>query len=1191
MKIKWVFKRLLVMLFAVALIMPETGMAVWAGEIGSIQGSELEIVPETVEDISEEVTLEAAEVTAGSEKVPAETAEPTVYCNTKADAYEAVRNIIRNRVNKMDYYNAKITNPDRTYNNFVYDRIYVKEDLFDVYPISLIDVCDFEEERLGIKPYEGDYMYNLIGDSINSRFYYEDPQSPDDPDVQTWIESGGSYYKLYEVYLPVITTKAQEDELDQKVEEILATSSFQNVKNGTNDQKIKVIYDYVTKTVKSASGDRTRPIVHTAYSALCTSGHQGTCEAYAQAFCRLAREMGVPARVLMGVDANNHTYNIVKRDDGSWWFIDCSAGSYLKSYKEFKHAELQDRFTTTKFKYNYWNYIKGYADDKTDYTNVFRDGEEIFCSIDLEELHELIQNDIAAHPGAEYLIKLGSDQRVEMDTGVFRFTADYFSKQNVSLDLNGHTLNLRNDGDIYLKEIRNGNITFSMGYGRNAIWDIDVDSIKDVSIRGLINTGEDRCFIYGKNGTKISNVSISKLHLWVMDKLVLNGDLTLNACPAVDLGDYDIVKNADGICKGKVIYKGNNILGRVGNGHDEEYYAAGVKYSPRLMVVRAVNENGTEVKFRQNDVIAVNEGSLKYYNNGSATAATFDKIYDLTKINEAANAGLPDDETMTLKTSGKSLVFSYPSEIQLSFKYNAAQISLLDDKGVSLNLNSGKMGVRQGKVLKFKAVPRTGYMCIKVSDGSVLVPDADGIYYLNCDKSKNVTVTSGGLPGVGVNTLVDGNAPSAPTATVSYTGLKKNKTANTAVKLKFKPAAGRAIKEFRYDYEGMPGGPAVLAPTALNVYDIPADTVNEATAAGKDIRVSVTTVKLIMYMKTGDSEEYGAVANKASVRLKSDDTAELGVYMDTMEGGAFEISSLTLKPAKIDSAFATLSHDKKSISIDAKKVSTLGKNVSIVLAGDFGTQTLTFNVAQEITKLSVKGFKTVKNTNDAVAVQAAGTAVNYAITLNKNADTSRLKLICEPGNLAQITQDTKGNPVLKVDTFTTGDGGTVLNTDTVKIRFVDRNDNSVQYGNDFLVNITEPEKVRIPAPAVKLEKATDIDMLFKFTLPKAVGNYSNLYYRVEADAVVGNVPSDMKEHVTEIVPADTTSYRLALMKDEGAKPGTGHEQKYNVKVSIIQVKDRSLPEGYGPGERFDAGNTYVSGAVKLLKNQKTKVAK
>ena len=45
-------------------------------------------------------------------------------------------------------------------------------------------------------------------------------------------------------------------------------------------------------------------------------------------------------------------------------------------------------------------------------------------------------------------------------------------------------------------------------------------------------------------------------------------------------------------------------------------------------------------------------------------------------------------------------------------------------------------------------------------------------------------------------------------------------------------------------------------------------------------------------MKTGDSEEYGAVANKASVSLKSDDTAELGVYMDTMEGGAFEISSL-----------------------------------------------------------------------------------------------------------------------------------------------------------------------------------------------------------------------------------------------------------------------------------------------------------
>ncbi|MBR5766814.1 MAG: transglutaminase domain-containing protein, partial [Lachnospiraceae bacterium] len=556
MKFGRVFKRLLMILIAAAMILPETGAVVWADDISSVQGSYVEAFPEAIDDIGEagpvadeavpEISgigetddvltgdADSEDISFESEGISNDSASPTVYCNTKAEAYEAVRNIIRNRVNKMDYYNAKITNPDKVYNNFVYDRIYVREDLFGAMYISMTDVCDFEEERMGMKPYEGDYMYNLIGDSINPRFFYEDPQSPDDPDVQTWIESGGVFYKLYEVYLPVITTKEQEDELDKKVEEILSTPAFRNVKDGTNDQKIKVIFDYVKGTVKSASGDRTRPIVHTAYSALCTSGHQGTCEAYAQAFYRLAREMGVPARVLMGLDANNHTYNLVKRDDGYWWFIDCSSGTYLKSYKEFKHAQLQDRFKTPKFQYNYWNNVKDYT-DRVDPTRVFRNGDEILTSIDLQELYEYTRNDMAAHPGAEYLIRLGSDQTVDETNGeVFYFYGD--ERKKVSLDLNGHTLNLRSSGDIYLKEIKNGSITIGKAevfrghvYGQSGQWRLNADLINDLSITGLLN-GFDRCFICGNNDTKISNVSVNKLHFWARNKLILNGDLIINNC-------------------------------------------------------------------------------------------------------------------------------------------------------------------------------------------------------------------------------------------------------------------------------------------------------------------------------------------------------------------------------------------------------------------------------------------------------------------------------------------------------------------------------------------------------------------------------------------------------------------------------------------------------------------------------------
>ena len=83
----------------------------------------------------------------------------------------------------------------------------------------------------------------------------------------------------------------------------------------------------------------------------------------------------------------------------------------------------------------------------------------------------------------------------------------------------------------------------------------------------------------------------------------------------------------------------------------------------------------------------------------------------------------------------------------------------------------------------------------------------------------------------------------------------------------------------------------------------------------------------------------------------------------------------------------------------------------------------------------------------------------------------------------------------------------------------------------------------------------------------------------------------MKESVTEFVPVDTTSYRLVFMKDPGAVPGTGHAQKYDLKVSIVQIKDSSLPVGYGPGERYGEENLYISGPVKLLKNMGTRLPK
>lgn len=1030
---------------------------------------------------------------------------PTVYCDTKEDAYEAVRKIIRDRVNNKDYYGAKITNPDKNYNNYVYDRIYVRYDLFGPYPIMLDDVCDFEEERVWMKPYEGDYMYNLFGDSINSRYFMEDPTVPGDPDVQTYVEYAGKTYKLIEVYLPVITTKEQEDEMDQKVNEILASSAFQKVKDGTNDEKIKVIYDYVKKTVKSATGDRTRPIVHTAYSGLCTSGHQGTCEAYAQAFYRLSREMGVPSRVLMGLDANNHTYNLVLRDDGKWWFIDCSAGIYLKSYKDFKHAELQDRFNTVKFKYNYWNNVKDYTGELVDYARVYRDGEQVIASVDLEELYDLTIADMSAHKGSEYVIRLGSDQCVEMDTRVLDFTIfDTLSgnmvKQNATLDLNGHTLNLRSGGTACLKAIKNGNITVGKAevykgnvYGYSGNWSIAADEINDVTVTGLLN-GDDRCFFEGADSTKVSNVTVEKLHFWAKNGLVLNGGFTVNACTAADIGDYNIVKDAAGSCRGKVIFKGNNILGRVGNcGEEEPDYTEGVRYTPKPMIVRAVNEDGTQAQFKQNDLIAVNEGTLKYYYNGSAVAAAFDKVYDFAVMNEEANKGVPEADQVTLTQSGKNLVFSYPNEIQITFKYKPDQASLLDDKGAALPLISGKLGVRQGQMLRFKVVPQAGYQCNKVSDGSVLDPDAEGYYSVLCDKAKTVTVTTAAISGGTVN-------------------------------------------------------------SRIHIY------------------------------KT-DGTLSGNVADKAVISLKSYDRAELGVCKDKAEEGLWEIREISLKPANVENGFATLSENKVTVIIDASKAADLGKKVDLTLKGDFGVRKLSFNVAQNIEKISVKGFKAANGRME--TRQAPGTKAVYPITLNKNADASRLALICDPPGCARITKNAKGSPVLEVSTFAEAGDGFLIDTSSIDIRFVDSLDGTKHYGPGYWVNVEESGKPGALTPSVKFDYSSDVDIDLSLALPKAMKDRKNLYYRISAMSAGGDVPEGMVSLVSEYVPSDRTSHSIFLMSDEGAKRGEGHVHKYDVKVMLFQVADSSLPEA----ELFLPGNRIFESPVKDLKGLETREPK
>ncbi|MBE5919079.1 MAG: transglutaminase domain-containing protein [Pseudobutyrivibrio ruminis] len=299
-------------------------------------------------EYTEECTVTVPIVVA--ENPSASFVEPTTYCATKEEAYAAVRDIITNRVNKLEDYRASNY---RSYQDgaYVYDRIAVAADAVADSELSLLEICDFYEEREDMNAWEGDYILGYIGSNNAVDFAYYNPSIyTENDEVLQQVTTEDVTYNVYEIYLPVMTTKSQEEAVDKKIEELKATV-FEGYDLWLNEDKIKAIYDYLTETVSDdVDVDGTNPTYHTAYSVLVDG--IGTADAYALAFTRLSRELGVKSRAIMGVDSGAHAYNIVELDEGYWYFLDCSAGIYLTG-TSFERAEELERYSDERFVKNY----------------------------------------------------------------------------------------------------------------------------------------------------------------------------------------------------------------------------------------------------------------------------------------------------------------------------------------------------------------------------------------------------------------------------------------------------------------------------------------------------------------------------------------------------------------------------------------------------------------------------------------------------------------------------------------------------------------------------------------------------------------------------------------------------------------------------------------------------------------------
>ena len=104
--------------------------------------------------------------------------------------------------------------------------------------------------------------------------------------------------------------------------------------------------DYINKNVQGISSYT--GVDHSAYGALCKG--KATCQGKALLLYRMLRELGVANRILMGVDAAAHTYNIVMIE-GKYYYCDPSTTTVvLKGTNSFKPATLQEHYQTAEFK-------------------------------------------------------------------------------------------------------------------------------------------------------------------------------------------------------------------------------------------------------------------------------------------------------------------------------------------------------------------------------------------------------------------------------------------------------------------------------------------------------------------------------------------------------------------------------------------------------------------------------------------------------------------------------------------------------------------------------------------------------------------------------------------------------------------------------------------------------------------------
>ena len=101
----------------------------------------------------------------------------------------------------------------------------------------------------------------------------------------------------------------------------------------TTYQKVKAIYDWITRNVRYDTENKNNDSYYLKYTAYAAAiNKKAVCQGYTNLFYRLANDAGIDCRIITG---GNHAWNIVRMDDGKYYCMDATWDEGQSSYSYF----------------------------------------------------------------------------------------------------------------------------------------------------------------------------------------------------------------------------------------------------------------------------------------------------------------------------------------------------------------------------------------------------------------------------------------------------------------------------------------------------------------------------------------------------------------------------------------------------------------------------------------------------------------------------------------------------------------------------------------------------------------------------------------------------------------------------------------------------------------------------------------